>query len=265
MKDYLESVRDKANRRGVQFMDVRLFESDHTSVRVQDTRADKVSQGRSLAVGLRVLMNDAWGFASTDVVDHESLEQCLDTALEMAKASGVKVVAPGVVAHVEPVVDSIGIEVEQDPRSVSLEEKVKRVLAYEKAGLDCGQGKLCNTLVGYGDFWSREIGQPALATVVATFAIRPLISRGWAPTVGSRSVRGPGRTCRRPSPCSTSRRPLPQWESMLGQIIAIASRVHLRPLPERCWPPLQAPPRAPPATVVAGVVQHADRSKCELV
>jgi TldD protein len=176
MKDYLESVRDKANRRGVQFMDVRLFESDHTSVRVQDTRADKVSQGRSLAVGLRVLMNDAWGFASTDVVDHESLEQCLNTALEMAKASGVKVVDPGVVAYVEPTVDSIATEVEQDPRSVPLEEKVKRVLAYEKAGLDCGQGKLCNTLVGYGDSWSREIVCNTEGAMVEQETIRTSIS-----------------------------------------------------------------------------------------
>ena len=59
MKGLLESIRDKAKRRGVQFMDVRLFEEDSTTVTVQDRKADKVSQGKSSAVGLRVLIDGA--------------------------------------------------------------------------------------------------------------------------------------------------------------------------------------------------------------
>jgi len=35
---------------------------------VQDMKADKVSQGKSSVVGLCVLFDGAWGFASTDVV-----------------------------------------------------------------------------------------------------------------------------------------------------------------------------------------------------
>ncbi len=157
MKDHLEHIRDKAKRRGVQFMDVRLYEEDTTAVTVQDTRADKVSQGRSSAIGLRVLIDGAWGYASTDVFDSQSLEECLGAALEMAKASALRVAYPGVVAEIEPIVDAVRMEVEEDPRSVSLEEKVKRVLEYEKAGLDCARDKLCNSMVNYRDIWSREM------------------------------------------------------------------------------------------------------------
>ncbi len=87
MKDELERIRDKAKRRGVQFMDVRLFEEDSTTILVQDSKADKVSQGKSLAVGLRVLVDDAWGFASTDVDDYayHSSSECEGSWSRIAK------------------------------------------------------------------------------------------------------------------------------------------------------------------------------------
>jgi TldD protein len=185
MKDHLESVRDKAKRRGVQFMDVRLFEEDSTSVTVQDSKADKVSQGKSSAVGLRVLVDGAWGFASTDVVDSQSLDQCLQAALEMAKASAARVAHPGVVAEIQPVVDTVRIEVEKDPRSISLEEKVKRVLDYEKAGLDCARGKLCNTIVSYHDSWTRETICNTAGTLIEQETIRTTIGTAMTAVEGS--------------------------------------------------------------------------------
>jgi TldD protein len=185
MKDHLESIRDKAKRRSVQFMDVRLFEEDSTSVMVQDRKADKVSQGKSSAVGLRVLVDGAWGFASTDVVDSPSLDQCLQAALEMAKASTARIAHPGVVAEIQPVVDTVRIEVEKDPRSISLEEKVKRVLGYEKAGLDCAQGKLCNTIVSYHDSWTRETICNTAGTLIEQETIRTTIGTAMTAVEGS--------------------------------------------------------------------------------
>ncbi len=156
MKDMLGKVRDEARKRGARFMDVRVFEKDSSAVRLQDGRADKVSRSTSAGAGVRVLADGAWGFASTETVDAKSLSRCLDAALGMAQVSKERVLDPGVVADVEPVVDSVSVQVEKDPRSVSLEEKMARVQAYEKAGVACGDGKLVNTMVGYGDSWTRE-------------------------------------------------------------------------------------------------------------
>ena len=47
LKDLLRGICDQARRRGAQFADARLFAEDRTSVRVQDGKADKVSQDRS--------------------------------------------------------------------------------------------------------------------------------------------------------------------------------------------------------------------------
>jgi len=87
-----------------------------------------------------------------------------------------RVLDPGVVAEVTPVTDSVGVEVEKDPRSVSLEEKMKRVIAYEKAGIACGDGKLVNTMVGYGDSWARETVCNTAGTFVEQETIRSSIS-----------------------------------------------------------------------------------------
>jgi TldD protein len=172
MKDELERIRNKAKRRGVQFMDVRLFEEDSTTILVQDSKADKVSQGKSLAVGLRVLVDDAWGFASTDVVDPVSLDRCLGTAVEMAKASALRVADPGVVSEIQPIVDTVRTEVERDPRSVPLEEKVVRALDYEQAGLDCAREVLCNSIVSYRDSWTREEVCNTAGTLIEQETIR---------------------------------------------------------------------------------------------
>ncbi|MCY3024447.1 MAG: TldD/PmbA family protein, partial [Planctomycetota bacterium] len=187
MRDALERIRDKAKRRGVQFMDVRLFETDGTSITVEDGKADKVSQGKSVGVGLRVLVNGAWGFASSDVTDRASLDRCLDAALGMAAASAVKLADPGVVAEVAPTVDTVRATVAKAPQSMSLQEKMGRVLAYEKAGVDCAGGKLCNTIVGYNDSWTRETVCNTAGTYVEQEVVRT--SLGSALTAAEGDVR----------------------------------------------------------------------------
>jgi TldD protein len=172
LKDLLRGICDQARRRGAQFADARLFAEDRTSVRVQDGKADKVSQDRSSAVGLRVLLEGAWGFASTDVLDAASLGQSLDAAVAMARASTRRVVHPGAVTEVRPASDVVKAEAERDPRSVSLEEKMGRVLAYEQAGIQCGGGRLCNTVVSYSDAVTRELVCNTAGTLVNQETIR---------------------------------------------------------------------------------------------
>ncbi|MFC1672374.1 TldD/PmbA family protein, partial [Planctomycetota bacterium] len=176
MKELLEKVRDEAARRGVQFMDVRAAEKDSTTVRVQDGKADKVSQGRGRSAGVRVLAEGAWGFASTDMVNESSLADSLEAALNMAIVSRERVLDPGAVVKLGAVFDTVHAEVEKDPRSVSLEEKMDRVIAYEKAGVARGEGKLCNTQVGYGDSWAREMVCNTAGTFVEQETIRTSIA-----------------------------------------------------------------------------------------
>ncbi len=175
MKELLEQVRDTARTRGVQFMDARMFEVDSTDVQVQDGKADKVSQIAVSAVGIRVLIDDAWGFASTEAITTQALDESLTTAIEMARLSSERVAHAGVVAEAPPSVDTVVATVENDPRSVSLEEKVRRISDYEAAGVTVGDGKISNSMAAYGDRWSRETVCNTFGTLVDQETIRTRI------------------------------------------------------------------------------------------
>jgi len=74
MRDLLEALWDAVLRRGVDF----IF--------LQDGRADKVNQYRGRGLGLRVLLNRAWGFASTNSYERDQAFDCLETAAKMGVA-----------------------------------------------------------------------------------------------------------------------------------------------------------------------------------
>jgi len=165
MRDMLEALRDKAQQIGVDFMDVRAVEDEGTSVQLQDGKADKVSQYRQRGLGVRVLLNRAWGFASTDGYDRERAFDCLETAVAMAKASQERIGDQGVVAEAAPVEDTVLAVFEKDPRSISLDEKMKLLTQYEQAAVAAGQGKLVNTRIYYGD----SVERVALCNTRGTF------------------------------------------------------------------------------------------------
>ena len=165
MRELLEALRDEAVRRGVDFMDVRAVEGEGTGIQLQDGRADKVGQHRGRGLGIRVLLNRAWGFASTDGYDRRIAFDCLETAVAMAKASSQRVGELGVIAQTEPVEDRVDASFEKDPRSVSLPDKMKLLSQYEQAAVAAGDGKLVNTIVSYGD----AVGRTALCNTRGTF------------------------------------------------------------------------------------------------
>jgi len=172
----LESLVERARRRSAAFADTRAVWSEGTGIQCQDGRADKVGRGSSFSACVRVLLDGAWGFASTDAPDRRRLEGCLDSAIEQARASRGRVRETGVVAEIPPARGESLASVEIDPRGVSLEEKLRRAAAYEKAARDRHGQTLVNTIVSYNDSWRREVVVNSRGTRVVTEQIRSHIS-----------------------------------------------------------------------------------------
>jgi TldD protein len=172
MKELLEGARDRARKLGVQFMDARLVSSESTDIVVQDGKADSVGQGHGTAIGVRVLVDNAWGFASADVLTHEAIGNSLTSAIEMARSSSARVVDPGVVAEVAPVVDTVTMVVERDPRGVPLSEKVTAASRLEESGRIAGGDPVINSVIRYSDLWRREI----ICNTVGSFVDQEVIS-----------------------------------------------------------------------------------------
>ncbi len=133
VKELARDALDTAQVGGAQYADVRLQETRHQEVSVKDGRVDGLSQDFSEGVGVRVLVDGAWGFACTSTMNKADIDQAVGVALGIARASArvhrrpVDLGSP--VAHKGTYVAPVGT----DPFSVSLEDKV--ALLVEAEGL----------------------------------------------------------------------------------------------------------------------------------
>jgi len=118
---------------GVQYADARAVHEDAESVDVRDDRVEGVARSSSQGVGVRVLVDGAWGFAGSSRLEGAEVEVVVDRAVRIARASA-RVRAARV--DLGPAVTSKGsyrTPFERDPFSVPLSEKVDLLLRADAA------------------------------------------------------------------------------------------------------------------------------------
>jgi predicted Zn-dependent protease len=121
-----------------------MHEEGKSYIGVHNTRIDRVNKGTRISIGIRVLANDVWGFATTSLIDRRSLNDCLRHAFNIARASKARVNCSACFGDVHPVVDEVKTIVEKDPTNISIKEKIRRIIEYEKAGEFYTKGNLSN-------------------------------------------------------------------------------------------------------------------------
>lgn len=195
MKDLLRSICDFAKQRGAAFADARVTNSFYTGITRQDGRADKLNQGTSRGLGIRVLKDSAWGFASISDFDRESALEALETAISMAEASSVRS-EEGKVTHIEPIEDKIIAQVAIDPREVSVERKMAALQGYEEAAVKIAGGKLANSVINYSDKVQEEIICNTAGTCIENEVIRTIVYATMVAKDGNLLQRGSARVGR---------------------------------------------------------------------
>ncbi|HET7483644.1 MAG TPA: TldD/PmbA family protein [Actinomycetota bacterium] len=124
MKDLLTEALDAAVRAGATYADVRGVESRGESLSVREEAVEALDSADSLGFGVRVLVDGAWGFASSPKLDRDEAERVARMAVEVGRASALALAHP-VELVPEPVhVAEWSSPVEKDPYSVALEERV---------------------------------------------------------------------------------------------------------------------------------------------
>ena len=124
---------DAAREAGASYADVRLVRWRRERVGVRDQRVDRVSHGDEYGIGVRVIVDGAWGFAATHRVDAGSVVAVARKAVQGAKESAAllsRVGAPRVELSEEKVGNGVWVAPhERDPFEVPLGEKVELLLA----------------------------------------------------------------------------------------------------------------------------------------
>ena len=89
MKEYAEGILALLDRREVGYADVRVIESRDRTITTKNGKMGSAAADESLGLGVRVLVNGCWGFASTDDLSKDSLAACAKRAVEIALASEI--------------------------------------------------------------------------------------------------------------------------------------------------------------------------------
>jgi TldD protein len=142
---------------------------------LQDGRADRLGAGQRAGLGLRVLLNGAWGFASTESPHLSDWLTCLDDAVDMAKVSSARLVEPVVLADAPPVLDEVHPSFEIDPTQVPLEKKLAAARGFEEASARRAAHALANLITGYNDARHLEITCNTRGSLVSSESVRTLV------------------------------------------------------------------------------------------
>ncbi|HEX3327947.1 MAG TPA: TldD/PmbA family protein [Actinomycetota bacterium] len=124
MKDLVIAALDAAVASGATYADVRSVETTTEALAVRGPQVEAVDRSDTAGLGVRVLLDGAWGYAASAKLDRESVKAMASTAVEVARASATARSTPVELVPEPPHVDSWSAPIETDPFSVSAEDKI---------------------------------------------------------------------------------------------------------------------------------------------
>jgi TldD protein len=129
MKTIMGRALEVARAGGAQYADIRVVDNRTERIEVKNGVVESLDYSESMGFGVRVLLNGAWGFASSRDLTTEEIDRVSRQALEIARASAT--VSRDKV-NLGPPVSSRGTyqtPVKIDPFVISLEDKLSVLMA----------------------------------------------------------------------------------------------------------------------------------------
>jgi TldD protein len=89
MYDWTDEALNIARLRGATYADVRVMHHRQRDLTSKSGRVGTLGQSESIGLGIRVVAQGAWGFASTDQLTREGVAACAAQAVAIARASAL--------------------------------------------------------------------------------------------------------------------------------------------------------------------------------
>ncbi|MBS7621384.1 TldD/PmbA family protein, partial [Candidatus Bathyarchaeota archaeon] len=129
---------------GAEYVEVRAQTLFKTMLTIKEERVEAAKEGIENGVAIRVLVNGAWGFASSCALDAETLVDVVSEACRMAKAASQRLKNPIKLVENKAYEDRVSAKPKKDPSKISIEDKIrttsaiaKTVLGYDKRVKSC--------------------------------------------------------------------------------------------------------------------------------
>lgn len=162
MRQRLRGVLDGLDDRGTAYADARLDRAQTTKIEVKDRKVEELNAGDQRGIGVRVLYDGAWGFASTSATEdlEDTADEAFRTARALSRSSGAD--------HSMPARDPIEEEIEEPsmtPDSLQPEQKLAIVEDAERA-MRFASDMVRSTKVTYSDSTGHQLFMNTEGTVI---------------------------------------------------------------------------------------------------
>src|SRR6187200_3296020 len=87
MRDLTDRALDTASAQGAEYADARVVRRLDESIAIKSGRVEGVAAGESEGFGVRVLVDGAWGFSSSNRLTAAEADRVAGQAVRIAKAS----------------------------------------------------------------------------------------------------------------------------------------------------------------------------------
>ena len=149
IKDQLQAKIDQY-RSQVDYLEIRVEQSESTSITFRGPQLDAVDRNLALAGGIRACHQGGWSFVTFNGL--AELDDRIATAIAQAKIVGKESTT---LAEIEPIIDYVAADIARDPRNVPLQEKRELLEAYNKLLLEYDP-RIQTTVSGISDRFSTK-------------------------------------------------------------------------------------------------------------
>ena len=133
MRDLTQRALDTATSLGAGYADVRVVRRLDESISIKTGRVEGVASGESEGFGVRVLVDGAWGFASSHILTMDEADRVAAEATRIARSSATALREPVVLDDRPAATGTFETPVQEDPFTVPLERKIADLLTADEA------------------------------------------------------------------------------------------------------------------------------------
>ncbi|HEY6866556.1 MAG TPA: TldD/PmbA family protein [Candidatus Eisenbacteria bacterium] len=153
MDDILDRALNTAQLEGARYAEARAVEARSQLLEVKNRQVSGLNESASLGMGVRVIVDGAWGFAASAEVSAADAEACARLACRVARASARCRRGPVVLAPLAPAVARYQTPLAVDPFEVPLADKI--ALLVEATGI-MEREKAVRVAQGSMAFWEEK-------------------------------------------------------------------------------------------------------------
>ncbi|MFN8532038.1 MAG: TldD/PmbA family protein [Dehalococcoidia bacterium] len=133
MRDLARRALDTATGRGATYADVRVVDLRSEGIAVKNGRVEAIRADESQGFGVRVLVDGAWGFASSALLTGQEADRIAAQAVAIARASALVRRHPVELGPPVPTRGRYVTPVARDPFAISFEERIALLLEADRA------------------------------------------------------------------------------------------------------------------------------------